>query len=221
MNKIYVLICFILLFSSCPTPYTPQKESGLPEDDTPISLAEDLFAETGFDEYDRKITSFLLNDNTYWNENGCTLWSLKDEAEEEPFTTRKVILSKITGSNIAGYGLVICQKLRPGYGQTMLTIMINTEQNYAIGKVIGGNYHSLKSWTYSKYLEKGYGRPNELKITYDKTAKEYTLLINNNEVEKFKDETEPVHENGKNGYIAVISPQDKFPQNPVEIIFLE
>jgi len=217
----YGFIFVILFISSCLTPYEPQGESGLPEEDGIISLVEELFTEGWYDEEGRKYTVFLLNDNTYWSENGYTLWSLEKGTGEESFTRRNVLVSKITGDKIAGYGIVICHKMRIGYGETMLTIMINTEQNYAIGKVIGGNYRSLKSWTYSRYLAKGYGRSNELTITYEKENKEYTLSINNNEVEKFKDETEPVCEGGRNGYIVVISPQDKFPQTPIEITFLE
>jgi hypothetical protein len=169
----------------------------------------------------RKLTVFLLNDNKYWTENGYTLWTLEKGVGESLFSRREVRVSKITGDKIAGYGVLICQAMRVGYGDVMLTVMVNTEQNYAIGKVIGGNYSSIKSWTYSKHIEKGYGRPNDLSITYDKDKKEYTLIINNYEVEKFKDETEPICEGGKNGYIVVISPQDKFPKTPVHITYLE
>jgi len=222
VDKIKYCIIFAVLFIfSCLTPYEPQEKAGLPEEGGAISLAEELFTEGLPDEEGRKVTVFLVNDNAYWSEYGYTLWTVENGAGEELFTTREVCLSKITGDKIAGYGIVICHKMRVGYGETMLTIMINTEQNYAIGKVIGGNYKSIKSWTYSRYLEKGYGRPNELNITYDKENKEYTLTINDNEIEKFKDETEPVCEGGRSGYIVVISPQDKFPQTPVEIIFLE
>jgi len=217
----YGLIFFTLLIFSCLTPYEPQEESGLPEEGGIISLAEELFTEGWYDEEGRKVTVFLLNDNAYWSEYGYTLWTLEKGAGEESFTSREVCVSKITGDKIAGYGIVICHAMRIGYGETMLTIMINTEQNYTIGKVIGGNYKSIKPWTYSAHLLKGYGRENKLNVMFDKEDKEYSLIINNHEVEKFKDETDPVCEGGRNGYIAVISPQDKFPQTAIEITFSE
>lgn len=217
----YVLIFIVLFIFSCLTPYEPQGETGLPEEGGVISLVDELFTEWWYDEEGRKVTVFLLNNNIYWSEYGYTLWSLEKDLEEKIFNTREVCVSKINGDKIAGYGIIFCHKMRAGYGETMLTIMINTEQNYAIGKVIGGNYKSLKSWTYSNHIAKGYGRPNDLKIMYDKENKEYTLVINNYLTEIFKDETEPVCEGGRNGYIAVISPQDKFPQTLVEITFLE
>lgn len=206
---------------SCLTEYEPQGEEGLPEEGGVVGVVDELFNEGGMTEEGRKLTVFILNDKTYWSEYGYTLWTMEKGAGEAIFREREVQVSKINGDKIAGYGIVICQGMRVGYGESMLTIMINTEQNYAIGKVIGGNYSSIKSWTNSRYIEKGYGRPNDLKITYDKVNKEYTLIINKNEVEKFKDEREPVCEGGKNGYIVVVSPQDKFPQTPVHVTFLE
>ena len=223
MNKInYLLLLLLFVFSSCfLTPYEPETD-GLPDDEGEITLVYDLFVDTGNpDLKGRRETNFLLNDNFYWGEHGYTLWAVESGVGENIFSEREVALSKTSGSSVAGYGLVICQRMRTGYGQTMLTVMINTAGNYAIGKVVGGNYIGLKNWTNTVHLRAGYGRPNELKIMYDKDEKEFTLIINENEVEKFKDETAPVHEGGRNGYIVVISPQDKFPQNPVEVTFWE
>ena len=215
-----IFIIFLLIFFSCPTSYSPPDDAGLPGEKGLMGLVEELFEEE-YDELGRRVTVFLLNDNAYWSEYGYTLWTAESGDGEDIFTTREVLLNKIKGDRVAGYGIVICQRIRSGYGQTMLTIMLNTEQSYAIGKVIGGNYMGLKPWTHSAYILQGYGRPNVLKVTYDKDKKEYTLVINGYEIEKFKDENEPVHEGGRNGYIVVISPHDKFPNNPVEVTFVE
>ncbi|MCL2293349.1 MAG: hypothetical protein FWC36_00550 [Spirochaetes bacterium] len=218
----YVFVLFSLFLSSCfLTPYETSDDDGLPGEGGDIALVSDLFEAAGLDEYGRRITSFLVNDNMYWTEYGFTLWAVESGDGEDIFSSREVTLSKISGDRIAGYGIVICQKMRDGYGQTMLTIMINTTGNYAIGKVVGGNYHHMKRWTHSNFLLQGFGRPNVLGITYDNDEKEYTLVINGHEALRFKDENEPVHEGGRSGYIVVISPQDIFPQNPVEVIFLE
>ena len=217
MKIIYILP---LLIMSCLTPYEPQLDKGLPGDGDPITLVAELFAKTGYSD-GKKVTTFLLNNNKYWSEHGYTLWAVDPGNAEEIFTAREVGLIKTSGNNLAGYGLVICQGLREGYGRTMLTIMINTEQNYAIGKVIGANYQSIRPWVPTSYLWRGYGVKNQLKITYDAGSKEFTLIVNGHEVEKFKDDTPPSHEGGVNGYIVVISPQDRFPAVPVEVKFLE
>ncbi|MCL2791681.1 MAG: hypothetical protein FWD87_01190 [Spirochaetaceae bacterium] len=223
MKIIFILplVLLLCLIFSCLPPYESQIDIGLPDDGGAISLVKDLFKVVGSDDKGRKITTFLLNDNTYWSEYGYTLWTVEPGPGEAVFSTREVGLIKASGNNLAGYGFLICQGIRADYGPTMLTVMINTEQNYAIGKVIRGNYQRIKAWTHSSYLLNGYGRLNELKVTYDRDLKEYTLIINNFVAEKFKDETPPVHEGGASGYIVVVSPQDRFPESPVEIMFLE
>lgn len=166
-------------------------------------------------------TRVLTNDERYWSANGYTVWTVWNEGEADPFTTRTVTMAKSLGEGVAGYGLVICQVNRPGIGNTMLTVMINVKGQYTIGKVIDGSYQALVPWKTSSCLKTNYGLSNTITVTYDAVALEYTLTINGNVVQTFKDESEPRHTGGKNGYIVVFSPYDTFPSKTVDVLFTE
>jgi hypothetical protein len=109
-------------------------------------LVSELFKETGETAAGETVTRFQTNDGKYWTERGYTAWTVWGTEGPEDFTGRKVRVSKKQGSASAGYGLVLCQGVREAEGKqvaTMLTVMINNEGKYAIGKVIGGRYDSL------------------------------------------------------------------------------
>jgi hypothetical protein len=47
------------------------------------------------------------------------------------------------------------------------------------------------------------------------------LEINGYEIERFRDEGEPSLSVGRNGYIVVITPYDKFPESGIDVYFVE
>jgi hypothetical protein len=165
-------------------------------------------------------TRFHPGSGRYWSRNGYTLWTVW--GDDEPFTERTVNMTKTKGYGGAGYGLVFCQGIR-GQGEsaapTMLTVMINTNGQYALGKVIGGRYEDVQWWTNTSLLREGPGAPNTVTVRY--TGEEFILLLNGQIARTFKDETEPRHSAGRNGYIAVIAPADKFPEGEVDVYFTE
>ena len=120
------------------------------------------------------------------------------------------------------YGIVICQGKREVGGEektTMLMVMINTEGQYTIGKVIGSSYQVFSWWKTDEHIRKGFGIENTIAVGYESGV--YTLEINGAEMETFKDEEEPIHTGGKNGYVVVIAPEDRFPAYTVDVVFRE
>lgn len=161
------------------------------------------------------------NEERFWSPSEYTVWTVWDEGESDPFTTRTVTLSKSEGEATAGYGFILCYANRPGFGLTMLTVKINVYGQYTIGKVIAGKYQAIVPWTSSASLLKNYDTSNIITVTYDNDASEYTLTINDTMVQTFKDESEPRHTGGKNGYLVVLSPYDSFPSETVDVSFTE
>lgn len=207
-------LCFVFFFSCAGgggndpvPPYNPEN---------PIEQVDELFIYDALTD----TTTITTNNGAYWSPYGYTLWALNNTIPYGDFTDRVVNISKDSGDTVAGYGIVVCHAYRDDYGYTMITVMINTSGRYTVGKVIGANYESVVGWKNCGHLFEGTGISNRLQLTYDKDEKEYTLYINGYEIESF-DITEPVHEEGRSGYIVVISPQDKFPSVPVSVSFKE
>ncbi|HHU37647.1 MAG TPA: hypothetical protein GXZ47_10555 [Treponema sp.] len=214
IRALAVLFFCLFFFSSCGS----SGGGGGPQYDPtdPIQQVDELFT---YDE-GTKTTKITTSNGAYWSSYGYTLWSLNKKFQHEDFKERIVFLSKISGDNIAGYGIVVCHAYREDYGYTMVTVMINTQGRYTVGKVIGANYESVIGWKNCNHLRKGKGVENKLVLNYDKEEKKYTLFINDLEIESFTI-NDPAHESGRSGYIVVVSPQDDFPSVPVSVSFKE
>ena len=102
----------------------------------------------------------------------------------------------------------------------MLVAMINTQQQYSVGKATGSVYtrYTSSTWVQSTVLGKGYGVPNDVKITRDSSGL-FTLTLNAVIVMTFRDGRIPLQTGGGDGYLAVISPQDSFPGTPVTVTY--
>jgi hypothetical protein len=185
-----------------------------------IREASELFAEEGEDEEGNVTTRLRTNDRKYRGTNGSTLWTVW--GEEEEFSGREVRTSKASGDAAAGYGLVICHGVRESGGreeETMLVVMINNRGEYAVGRVIGGSYRSIAWWTKNAAIRGWSGAPNEIKVS--KEGEEFVVACNGIEVWRFADTEEPVHRGGRNGYVVVISPLDRFPEEETDVYFTE
>jgi hypothetical protein len=185
-------------------------------------MASELFKEVG-SEVGSTVTRMRTNDPQYWSQRGYTLWTAWGEDDLRPFTERTVTVSKAKGYGGAGYGLVICQGTRAVGGkeaETMLTVMINNSGQYALGKVIGGRYEDIAWWASSPHINSiGDGAPTTIRVAY--AEGKFSLYFNDSFVRDFADVIAPVHSGGRDGYIVVIAPYDRFPEDEVDVYFTE
>jgi hypothetical protein len=225
-NKVKRLILILMTgaLTGCTGAYTPEKTEGK-DPGGGMELVNDLFEATEVTENGETITRLHTNNVRYWSERGYTLWTVWGEEEpEDGFEERTVVLAKGKGYAGAGYGLVLCQGDRTtgedGEKEpTMLTVMINNEGEYAIGKAVGGRYESLVWWTRDAALWQGAGAENEVTVSAEGDV--FKVVINGSEVTRFTDNKEPKHYGGRNGYIVVIAPMDRFPGEEVDVLFRE
>lgn len=216
-NKIIGFIfLMILALCSCKMPYAPEQQPDVLDEHGGFTLVDNLFVDNG-----SGTTEFSTNNPQYWSEHGYTLWTLPSGQDPMiPFTSRTVRVAKTHGNASSGFGIIICQGTRDGYGETMLTVMINLNKHYTVGKVIGGSYTPIVPWTYYPSLTDGYGITTELKVTYDAGTQKFTLWINGENAQTFES-TDPIQIAGKSGYIVVVSPEDSFPEDNVTVFFTE
>jgi hypothetical protein len=213
----WFILVLIIYLAGCPvTQDLGNPDSGI--EDTTIEEVSDLFQE---DPPDSGIFVFQTNSSSYWGPYGYTLWSRDGGESQNPLSQYEVTVSKISGNDTAGYGIVFCNYVSadPDVGQTMLTVMINNSKEYIIGEVIGANFEVIEPWTFTECLLEGYNQTNTIKVSYNNGSGIMTLYLNGTEVSTFRDEEAPFHTGGHNGFIVVISPLDNFPANPVHIIF--
>ncbi len=212
-KSILMTVCIItvsagaLLFTGCPVSSVPVNP-GLP-DGPVIEENSSLFvqdAESG-------VVTLTTNDRAYTGQYGYTLWTEGSEVFS-PFHHLNVTLSKTSGNDAAGYGVVFCS-----YDNTMLMVLINTKCEYIIGELTGTVFTELTGWTETNDLGSGYNQTNIIDIQFDPGTGNFTLVFNGGEAVTFRDDEEPFHTGGKNGCIVVISPQDNFPDIPVSITF--
>jgi hypothetical protein len=207
----FLLPVFAVLFTGCPSP--TEKVPG-PENPEGGQVAEhsELFVPDG------GTVTFTTNDSAYWTENGFTLWA-PTGGSQDPFSSLERTLTKSEGDGDAGYGLVFCHYDTgdSALGETMLVVMVNTKGKYIAGEVIGSTFTAFFPWTYSSSLASGLGVANRLKVSF--SVGEFVISLNNNEVKRFSDSEAPLHTQGADGYIVVISPSDSFPDHPVTVVF--
>ena len=216
-----VVLGIVGIIVSCLSPYNGgEKEDGLPVSGAPIVIS-DLFKspENG----QPGDTRFYTNDPIYRRSSGYTLWAYNSDTID--FQERTVSLRKTIGSSIAGYGVIICSDLRKIDDRSeivFLTVMLNNNRQYAVGKVIGASYEPLVYWTNSSNIIQGYGIWNTIRIVKDsENPNKYDLYINGKFERFFVDAEQPLTGGtGRNGYVVVIAPDD-LNQNAVEVWFEE
>ncbi|MCD6397836.1 MAG: hypothetical protein J7L71_09875 [Spirochaetaceae bacterium] len=206
--SIIIFVVFSVLITGCPTTSITSKVKG-PDDTVVIEANSELFI---LDE-GTGIISFTTNDVKYSGEHGYTLWT-EESAVQDPFVHLNVSLNKTSGNEAAGYGVVF-----GSHDSTMLVVLINTYQEFIIGELTGNLFTELQSWEKDKSLKSGYNKSNIIDISYNSGTGNFSLSFNGGEINSFRDDDEPFHLSGKNGYMIVISPLDNFPEMPVSITF--
>jgi hypothetical protein len=210
---------------ACSSPCTdrPKEGGGSGDQDAadPLSAEVESLFTPSTDSSGNAFFDFETRDSAYITDRGYTLWALR-AAPQDPFVSRTVVLNKLGGNPSAGYGLVFCSRRADAHAdETMLVAMIDAQQEYAIGEAVGSTYRPIVSWTYSPLLKLGYGQANELGLSLDGETRVFTLSINGEAVAEFSPMENDYYCGGGNGYLAVISPEDDFPRNPVHIIYQE
>jgi hypothetical protein len=210
-----LLLLLLSLFIACDMNKTQPFVPDNTHDGEDVGVASQLFTA----EAEPGTTRFKTNDPAYYTNHGATFWCLIKDQPEAEFTNREAALTKFTGNAGAGFGLVCGYRIDPVYGATMLVILINTEREYYIAEITANVIESIIPWKESLLLKQGYNQHNVVRLEYK--AGQFNLYINGQLETAFRDDAEPLHTSGRNGYMAVISPLDDFPAIPVEVQFKE
>jgi hypothetical protein len=209
---------FLACLCACSSPYPDRRGSGGESEEQGDAEVESLFVPS----IDAPgLFEFETRDSTYIADRGFTIWALKAESQD-PFVSRTAVLNKLGGNSAAGFGLVFCRHgADESADETMLVAMIDTEQEYLVGEAVGPSFRVIVPWTYSGRLKYGYNQANEVGLGLDGDTRVFTLSLNGEAVREFSAIESDYDCGGSNGYIAVISPQDDFPDKPVRIAYQE
>jgi len=215
-------LALVLPLAGCPNSYTGGQQP--PEQNPPPVQVDDLFV-PGEAEGGLTRTVFRTNDERHWKPEGMTVWTVWGDENAE-FTTRAVTMAKSAGYSGGGYGIVFCQAERPeGAGgsmePSMMVVMINNEGRYITGKAVGGIFTDFGWWKDTPYLHRGMGAGNTVAVSYEEEDSEYRLEFNGYVIESFHDPDGATYRQGRNGYIAVITPFDRFPDLGIDVYFTE
>jgi hypothetical protein len=165
---------------------------------------------------------FETNDPAFWTSAGYTLWARNDTKHKLGDSwNRSFSLTKESGDEAAGYGILFGYDDDPTHGTTMLVVMINLQAEYCVGELVGSSFQMVKGWTASEDLKGIKGEEDTVRITYDGDTKIYSVYLGENDTAaySFEDTVEPYHDGGEEGFLAVISYNDDFPQTPVRVVY--
>lgn len=207
INTLLIMLVILITLGCSVTP-TPSEVKD-PEDLTVLEENSSLFVEDGV----TGVIEFTTNDTKYSEQFGYTLWS-QEAVVFDPFSHLNMTLSKLSGNDVAGYGVVF-----GSHDDTMLVVLINTKKEFIIGELTGNLFTVLQAWDYSSSLKPGYNQSNIIDIAYNSETEDFVLSFNAGDSIIFRDDDAPFHTSGKNGYIVVISPMDDFPNIPVSVTF--
>ena len=212
MKNIFFLF-IALLFVSCELEAIRSFENEVPEE-------TELLEESELFNLDDESNSFIFqtNESKYITENGYTIWTAETINESSNFVPVSATLFKESGKSNAGFGIVFCcQKIdeKP----YMLTVLINTEGYYTVGKVIDGYFIHIINWTSTKLLNKGFGTKNTVSVSYNTDDKKFSLSFNGTKETEFSPTETLVFKNSKSGFVVVIADNENFPAIPVKVSF--
>nr|MBP3681587.1 hypothetical protein [Clostridia bacterium] len=217
MNKktliIFVLLLIIMSCTLSPLPNNTNNDENYIED-TVIEEKSTLFIKNENEE------SYVFNTNskTYLKNNGYTLWTIKYENDESEFEEIEFSVCKESGNIDAGYGLVFCsQELEND--SFMLSVMINSNGQYIIGKILNGNFCVISNWQTCNYINRGLGIKNKIKIEFNDETEMFQLIINEKFVTKFSISDNIEFKKSKYGFVVVIANNEHFPNQPVKVTY--
>lgn len=207
-------LCLSLLLCACPS-FTMDGpdygDDGVGTIEEGSTLFESLPESPG-------VYEFYTNDTKYAGGNGYTFWALNGAVG--PFERTEATVLKYSGNAFAGFGIVAGHAENDGQ-ETMLIVMINISREFIIGEVVGAQFKVIEPWTVSEHLRYGFNQENVIELSRDGASGDFSLKLNGQHVKTFKPDESPYHDHGRSGFIAVVSPQDKFPGTPVRIRYQE
>ena len=175
-----------------------------------IPEIESLFKE------EDNICTLSVNDERFWSSQGYTLWKLLPDVPSVVENDFSVEVVKSSGVPEAGYGVVF-GSYESYHGNSMFVLLLNTNMQFSIGELQGTSFKSICPWTYKDFITSGYDSINKVKVSYNKYR--YEIYINENFAFAFTVPHSSLHLSGKNGYIVVISPKDRLPDETVCVKF--
>lgn len=214
--ELILIMTIIIVITSCElSPFVREKEIINPEQ-TNVKEETSLFNQ---ENSDGKSYEFVTNDTRFLNRNGYTFWSVPYVNTHDDFEPVTVTVCKESGRSEAGFGIVFCKQDLNGKSY-MLTVLINGNGLYTVGKVIEGSFYYLdKRWNASDSIRRGQGVNNKLSVTYDSESKLFYLYINDYKVTSFSTSENITFKNSKSGFAVVIANNETFPSNPVKVTF--
>lgn len=214
INKISIIFLTII-FASCTLQPFEDGNTATEIEETNITEESTLFENSTSN---NKFV-FMTNDAYYLNDDGYTIWTVSETNKTDSFKPISVQVCKQSGRKEAGFGIVLCEQ-KIDDKPYMLTVLINTNGLYAIGKVINGVfYHVNDGWKNSNYIYRGYGVTNNINVSYDTINKHFILNINGYEITAFTVAENIVFKNSKSGFVVVIASNENFPNSPVMVTF--
>lgn len=228
MKKSYFSILFymmlIFMVTSCDVPvdhewYEREYESYASTNYSGnIKKLTEWFVESEAPENKKKFV-LRTNDTKYLMPGGYTAHEITNAST---VTNVSAEVSRQSGSTTAGYGIVFAAR-KKGAAAYMLSVMINTQKMYTVGKFAEGNYITIKDWTITDCLRSGYGKSNKISVSVA-SDKSITVSLNDVAVYTFKDTpygSIPALYSGGHGYIVVIPEVENFPESFAEVTFIE
>ena len=215
VEKIIIWIVSSLLLISCELTPFEEELNPVKIEQTNVLEESNLFVP----DEDNKIYTFETNDTKYIGKNGYTLWTVPFINADETFKPISVEVVKESGRTEPGFGIVFCsQKL--DNKAFMLTVLVNANGYYAIGKVTDGVFHHInEGWKSSDYIFRGIGAKNILSVIYDTTTKSFILKINDYEITTFTVAEKFSFANSRSGFAVVIGSNESFPNKSVKVTF--
>jgi hypothetical protein len=159
-------------------------------------------------------TQFYTNDSRYLGVDGWTFWKWDDSVTQTPMQHVETQVKKISGSSGMGYGVIFCFQ----DSNNFFMLAIDTHQNYMIGKVVAGALTGIVDWSLSSNLNPGYDIINKVKVQKTGTHT-FTFYFNDQQEDTFTDSNTPFFTGGKYGVVVSISPNEDFPDTPVDVRF--
>ena len=216
IGKILVLIPFFWIIISCGLSPLEEKANQFADEIVNVNEESTLFIE---DSSNANLYLFETNDTRYLNNAGYTLFTTNKTNESDGFETINVDMMKLAGNAEAGYGIIFCEQTIDSK-PFMLSILINTNGLYTIGKITNGEfYHLDNNWRYSSHINKGYGIKNKVSVSYDENLSSFNLQINDSDITSFTIPERITFKNSKSGFVVVISNRENFPEKSVKVEF--